>query len=106
MLRLGVIVFLFSLGGCATVETISSSKRGVKIDGTYCEEIQHVMSGTNYNICKMYGEPKDTDGIHTRQNLEWLWLDSIFSFGADIVVLPYTVFKQFTAPPITVKFKS
>ena len=50
----------------------------------------------------MYGRPKDTDGVHARNNLVWLYMDSVFSFGADVVVLPYTAYKQFTAPPIPV----
>lgn len=103
MSKLGVLVFVLFLGGCATVETLSNSKRGVEIDGTHCKEIQHVMSGTNHNFCVMYGEPRDKEGRHTREKLEFLWVDSIFSFVADIVVLPYTIYKQVTAPPIEVK---
>jgi len=102
MSKLLVVSVLFMLGGCATVHTISNHQRGVEIDGTHCKEIQHMMSGTNQNICKMYGRPKDTDGIHTHNNIVWLYLDSVFSFGADVVVLPYTIYKQLTAPPIPV----
>ena len=98
---IGIAVILM-LSGCATIETISNNQRGVDIDGTHCKELQHVMSGTNQNICKMYGGPKDTDGIHTRNNIVWLYMDSVFSFGADVVVLPYTIYKQLTAPPIPV----
>jgi len=93
------------LSGCATVQTISGSQHGVEIDGTRCKEVQHVMSGTNKNICKLYGKSKDIDGIHTQNNIVWLYLDTVFSFGADVVVLPYTIYKQVTAPPIRVNPK-
>jgi len=101
-IKVGVIVGASLLCGCATVHTISHNKRGVEIDGTYCKKIQHVMSGTSHNICMMYGKPKDTDGIHTRNNLVWLYADSVFSLVADVIVLPYTIYKQITAPPIRV----
>ena len=103
MFRIAIVIVLVTLTcGCSTVDSLSNNERGVKIDGTYCEEIQHVMSGTNQNICKMYGEPKDQDGAHTRNNLAWIWVDTVFSFGADILVLPYTVYKQVTSPSIKV----
>lgn len=100
------IVFLalcIANAGCSTVNTISNANDGVVMKGTYCDHIDHVFSGIHYNWCKLHGAPKEnSNASHSSRDFEYVGIDSIFSFLADVVVLPYTIYKQFNADPITI----
>lgn len=100
-----VLLSLLFLAGCSTAHTIANAKKGVTIEGSYCSHINHVMSGVAYNWCKIDGEPNDTGGFNTEQSFERIATETTFSILTDILVLPYTIYKQLTAEPIAVHSK-
>lgn len=94
----------FSVLGCSTVHTISNSDDGLVMKGSYCKSIDHVFSGVQYNICKLHGTPNpNATEISTRGSMEYIGIDTAFSFISDIAVLPYTVYKQASSDPISVR---
>lgn len=71
--------------------------------GTYCDNIDHVFSGIEYNWCKLHGTPKDNStSASSTGDFEYVGIDSVFSLVADIVVLPYTIYKQISSEPISI----
>ena len=86
---------LLLLSGCSTLITltrpdiyISSSLR--KVD-TNCESISRVYSGVSYGLCRINARPSH----YSKYLLDSFFLfDTIPSFIADTVALPYTCFKQ------------
>ena len=103
-MKVPLIAMLLMLNtGCATVYTMSNADKGVVIKGSHCDRIPHVMSGTGHNICRLYGAPGDPEGANTEGNLSYLAVDSVFSLLADVIVLPYSLYKQLSSPPIQVK---
>jgi len=102
----GVLLVLISLflGGCGTVYTISQAEQGVNMKGSYCDNIDHVFSGVEYSWCKLNGAPRsEVDPAMSKGNFHYVGIDIAFSFIADILVLPYTVYKQVSADPIAVR---
>jgi len=103
MFKMGILLVVIMLPGCATIYTVSHADKGIEISGTYCGDIPHVMSGTFYNICTMYGAPRDKSGINTEDRLVALAIDSVFSIVADVVVFPYTFYNSLTRSRIVVR---
>jgi uncharacterized protein YceK len=63
---------------------------------TNCDEIYHVYSGVQYNLCLLHSERKTPHKLHVNL-FDRVWLasvDIIFSSVMDTVVLPYTTYQQ------------
>jgi len=104
MRYLVIALFYISALGCSTIHTLNNSEDGVVMQGSYCEDIEHIFSGLQYNWCKLNGAPqKNTDPISSKGDFEYVGIDSLFSFVADVLVLPYTIYKQVSAEPIAVR---
>lgn len=89
--------------GCSTIHTLGNASNGVVMKGTYCDNIDHVFSGIEYNWCKLHGTPKDNStSASSTGDFEYVGIDSVFSLVADIVVLPYTIYKQISSEPISI----
>ena len=72
--------------------------------GSYCKDIDHVFSGLEYNWCRLNGASKQNhDPKSSKSDFEYVGIDTFFSLFADLVVLPYTVYKQVSSGPIAVK---
>ena len=99
-----ISLFYFLIVGCSTVHTINKAEDGLVMKGSYCTSLNHVFSGVQYNICKLHGTPNPSASeISTRGSLEYIGIDSVFSFVSDIVVLPYTIYKQASSDPISIR---
>lgn len=98
-----LLPFLLSLGGCATSKTIVNNDTGVKIDNTHCEQLNHVFSGTQYYLCHLWGEADPGGSLPL--SLSWGpygYADFPLSLAADLVVLPYTLYRNASSAPIPV----
>jgi len=101
-----VFVALFSviINACSTVYTINNAEEGLVMEGSYCKNIDHIFSGLEYNWCRLNGTPKQNhDPIASKGEFGYVGIDSIFSLFADLMVLPYTVYKQVSSDPIEVR---
>ncbi len=104
MRYLALIVISFFLQGCSTVHTISHAESGLVMKGSYCHSIERMYSGVQYNWCKLHGEPKKAAATaSTKGDFEYVGIDTLFSLLADTLVLPYTIFKQASSEPISVR---
>ncbi|MFT7373134.1 MAG: hypothetical protein ACI9T9_001828 [Oleiphilaceae bacterium] len=101
-----IVLVYFLTTGCSTVYTLNNAEDGLLMKGSYCKNINYVFSGVEYNWCKLHGTPNPNP---TPQNslggFEYIGVDALFSFVADVVVLPYTVYKQMSSKPIAVRSK-
>jgi len=104
-MRFIFIVLLYTMAaGCSTIHTINLADDGVVMKGSYCKSIDHVFSGIEYNWCKLNGSPNsNTDPRSSKGDFEYVGIDSFFSSVGDVIVLPYTVYKQVSSDPITVR---
>ena len=106
-MRYLLIVFIyFSVVGCSTVYTLNNAEDGLVMKGSYCKNIDYVFSGVEYNWCKLNGTPNSNpDPKSSQGDFEYVGIDSVFSFVGDVIVLPYTIYKQVSAEPIAVRSK-
>ena len=100
MKKAGMSVALaLALSGCGTMMTntgqgISQLQTERYARATKCESIPRIYSGVTFDACAtLLGE---TSGTTTTQ--DWLFLpylaDTVVSFVADTVLLPYTIYQQ------------
>lgn len=93
------LFLILATSGCATVKTLPPSTNHVSIEHhgkrSYCQSIPRVYSGFTYNLCKLHGEPSRQENLgDSFNNIPFFIIDGTFSFVADTVVLPYTVYTQ------------
>ena len=99
-----MLLMCFIVSGCSTVYTLNNADDGLVMKGSYCKSIDHIFSGVEYNWCKLNGTPNTrTDPNSSKGEFEYVGIDSFFSFIADVVVLPYTIYKQISAEPIAIR---
>lgn len=99
-----IVVVTFFASGCSTVHTLNNAEEGLVMKGSYCKDINYVFSGVEYNWCKLHGTPKtNTNPEASQGEFHYVGIDSFFSFISDVVVLPYTVYKQISSEPIVVR---
>jgi uncharacterized protein YceK len=90
--------------GCSTIHTINNAEAGLVMKGSYCKHIDHILSGIEYNWCKLHGTPNSHSSPNSAKGgLEYVAIDSAFSFFSDLIVLPYTVYKQLSSERIAVR---
>jgi len=98
-----VLIYIITTG-CSTVYTLNNAEDGLVMKGSYCKSIDHVFSGVEYNWCKLHGTPNSNPNQKSSQgDFEYLGIDSFFSFIGDVIVLPYTIYKQVSSEPIVVR---
>jgi uncharacterized protein YceK len=101
-----VVIFCFATFGCSTVYTLNNAEDGLVMKGSYCKSIDHVFSGVEYNWCKLHGTPNpNSSPQNSLGGFEYVGIDSFFSFIGDVIVLPYTIYKQVSSDPIAVRSK-
>lgn len=99
-----IVLYYLASVGCSTIHTIKNAEDGVVVKGSYCKSIDHVFSGIEYNWCKLHGEPNSNyDPRSSKGDFEYVGIDSLFSFVGDVIVLPYTLYKQMSSDPIAVR---
>ena len=99
-----VVLIYFIISGCSTIYTLNNAEEGLVMKGSYCKSIDHVFSGVEYNWCKLHGTPNSSPNPqHSQGSFEYVGIDSFFSFLGDVVVLPYTIYKQVSTDPIAVR---
>ena len=99
-----IAVVYFLMAGCSTVYTLNNAEEGVVMKGSYCNDINYVFSGVGYNWCKLNGTPNSNpDPKSSEGDFHYVGIDSLFSFVSDVLVLPYTIYKQVSAEPIKVR---
>ncbi len=82
-LRMSALV-LFVLPGCATIYTQNYSKNDNDVCET-CMDVSRIYSGTAYDLCYIAsGSPMMLYNV----------IDLPFSFVADTILLPFTVYQQ------------
>tara|TARA_R110002167_G_scaffold71421_7_gene201556 strand:+ start:389 stop:721 length:333 start_codon:yes stop_codon:yes gene_type:complete len=98
-----IILACYISVGCSTIHTVSNANDGLVMKGSYCENIEHIFSGIQYNWCKLHGTPKENSNpASSTGDFEYVGIDTFFSFLADIIVLPYTIYKQSSSDPISI----
>jgi len=99
-----MVLIYFVTTGCSTIYTLNNADDGLVMKGSYCKSIDHVFSGIEYNWCKLNGTPNSgADPKSSRGDFEYVGIDSFFSFVGDVIVLPYTTYKQVSSEPIAVR---
>ena len=98
-----ILLFCCLTQGCSTIHTVCNANDGVVMKGSYCDSIDHIFSGIQYNWCKLHGTPKDkVKSARPESEFEYVGIDSAFSLVADTIILPYTIYKQSSSEPISV----
>jgi len=94
-----VLFLVSSLSACGTLSSRDLTDNSVKIRDyhveTHCDEISHIYSGIQYDLCILDSE---RGAAPAKLQMDPLWLTSIdfvFSAVADTLILPYTIFQQF-----------
>ena len=94
----GVLSVVASLGACGTFSSRDISNNAVKIRDynvkTHCDEISHVYSGIQYDLCIL---DSDRGATPAKIQMDPLWvtsIDFVFSAIADTLILPYTLVQQ------------
>ena len=99
-----IILLYIVITGCSTVHTLNSANEGLVMRGTHCKNIDHIFSGIEYNWCKLHGTPNsNSDPKSAKGDFEYVGIDSFFSLIGDVIVLPYTIYKQVSSDPISVR---
>jgi len=99
-----IALMYFVTAGCSTIHTLNNAEDGLVMKGSYCKSIDHVFSGIEYNWCKLHGTPNSNpDANSAKGDFEYVGIDSVFSFVGDVIVLPYTIYKQISSEPIAVR---
>jgi len=99
-----VVLICFASAGCSTIHTLNNAEDGLVMKGSYCKSIDHIFSGVEYNWCKLNGTPNSSpDPKSSKGDFEYVGIDSFFSFLGDVIVLPYTIYKQVSSEPIAVR---
>lgn len=95
-----ILISVSLLCSCGTIKSLNTSDNEVEINHylvkTNCEEISHIYSGVQYDLCLLNSERKS---VPSRFQLGPLWLTSVdilLSAVTDTVVLPYTIYQQVT----------
>jgi uncharacterized protein YceK len=99
VIKFASVLFLASsLSGCGTFSSRDITDNTVRIRDyhvkTHCDEISHVYSGIQYDLCIL---DSDRGAAPAKVQIDPLWLtsvDFVFSAVADTFILPYTIFKQ------------
>lgn len=94
-----LVPVVMCLNACATVKTLPPSTSHVDIEHhgkrSYCQSIPRVYSGFSYNLCKLHGEPSRLPNLgDSFNNVPFFVIDGTFSFVADTIALPYTLYTQ------------
>lgn len=104
--KLLIFLTITLLCSCGTVKSLNTSDNEVEIHHylvkTNCEEISHIYSGVQYDLCLLNSERKN---VPPRFQLDPLWLTSIdilLSAITDTVILPYTIYQQTTKENVKV----
>ena len=102
-----VIVLVLVIPGCGTMQTLNPTNDHVEISHrgkkSYCKKIFRVYSGTNYQVCKLNGEPSYAENLGSNVGgVPFFIIDIPLSFVMDTIVLPYTVTRQFKDGNISV----
>jgi len=96
-----LLVMLFYLAGCGSIETPSNTDGRIARDldkrGTYCETVPRMYSGVAYDFCHLHSRPASTTGSTF---LELHLFDMGLSAIADTIALPYTAYRQATVGSI------
>jgi len=99
-----VVLIYFVTAGCSTIHTLNNADDGLVMTGSYCKNIDHIFSGVEYNWCKLNGTPNsNADPKSSKGDFEYVGIDTLFSFVGDVIVLPYTIYKQVSSEPIVVR---
>jgi len=99
-----IVLIYFVITGCSTVYTLNNAEDGLVMKGSYCKDIDYIFSGVEYNWCKLNGTPNSSaDPKSSKGDFEYVGIDSVFSFIGDVIVLPYTIYKQVSSEPIVVR---
>lgn len=80
---MGVVALMSRLGACGTFSSRKITDNAIRIRGynvkTHCDEISHVYSGVQYDLCILHSERKPSE---PKLQMDTLWLVSVdFSFS-------------------------
>jgi len=94
-----VAAAVMTLSACGTLNSLDNTQNTVDIHHsqvtTQCEEISRVYSGVQYDLCLLNSKKKSSPA---KLQLDPLWITSVdvlFSFVADTLALPYTIYQQY-----------
>ena len=77
---------------------------GVVIDDSKCSTLPHVYSGVAFRFCQLNSTHPAHESQWGSTEMKWSYVlfDGALSTLADTLILPYTLYKQFTDDPIDV----
>lgn len=99
-MKIIICLFLtFLCYSCSTIKTISPNNNHINISAygkrSVCESIPRIYSGVSHSICSP-GKSSEEDTLNgTPVSLVYFCIDTSFSFAADTIFLPFTIYNQF-----------